>query len=256
MYTAKKQLIIVYSSLGIGWLLLMFAIFTLILSGCTKEVLGGSGNVVTEKRQPGNFTDVVVKGNFTVKLQESDTTLVEVRTDDNFMRVVETNVVGTTLYIKLKDGVRLVQAKSILVYVKSPLYHAVTYSGTGNDGEGSIYNTDTIHTDHFSYTVNSNNNAVLLVKTPRLDFFLNGNGRMDVRGSADNYHCEVNGNPDINGAQLAAADASIILNGSGKHSINILNTLNAVINGSAKIQYLGDPVVHSDVQGTGSVEKY
>jgi len=34
MYTAKKQIIIVYSSLGIGWLLLMIIIFSFILSGC------------------------------------------------------------------------------------------------------------------------------------------------------------------------------------------------------------------------------
>jgi hypothetical protein len=251
MYTAKKQLIIVYSSLGIAWLLLMLVIFTFVLTGCSKEVLGGSGNVITEKRQPGNFTDVVVSGNFIVKLQESDTTQVEVRTDDNFMRVVETYVSGTTLYIKLKDGVRLVQANSIQVNLKSPLYHAITYSG-----EGTVSCIDTLHTDHFSYTVNSNNDAVFLVKTPKLDFVLNGNGHMDIRGSVDNYHCEVNGNPDISGTALAAADASITLNGSGKHSINIRNTLNAIIKGSAKIQYLGDPVVHSDVQGTGSVEKY
>lgn len=46
----KKQFIITYTSLSIGWLLLMIAIFSIILSSCTKENISGSGNVVTETR--------------------------------------------------------------------------------------------------------------------------------------------------------------------------------------------------------------
>jgi hypothetical protein len=260
MYTAKKQLIIVYSSLGIAWLVLMLVIFSFVLTGCSKEVLGGSGKVVTEKRQPGDFTDVVVDGTFIVILHESDTTEVTIRADDNLMRTVETFVSGTTLHIKLKDGVRVVHGNTMQIDLKSPVYHSVTYKAgrvlMPGDTEGTVYNVDTLHTDHFTYTVNSNNNAVFLVKTPKLDLFLNGNGHISVRGTADDYHCEVNGNADINGIELASADANIKLNGSGKHSIIVSNTLDAVVKGSGKIQYLGDPVVHSEVQGSGSVEKY
>lgn len=259
MYTAKKQLIIVYSSLGIAWFILMLVIFCFVLTGCSKEVLGGSGKVVTEKRETGNFTDVVVDGTFTVILEESDTTAVTVSADDNLMRAVDTYVSGTTLYVKVKDGIRVVHGNSMQVHLKSPLYHSVTYKAARavpGDPEGSVYNVGTLHTDHFTYTVNSNNNAVLLVETSRLDLYLNGNGRMNVKGSTRDYHCEVNGNAEINGKELASADASITLNGSGRHSIIVSKILNAVVKGSGKIQYLGDPVVHSDVQGSGSVEKY
>jgi hypothetical protein len=259
MYTAKKQLIIVYSSLGIAWLVLMLVIFSFVLTGCSKEVLGGSGKVVTENRQTGGFTDVVVDGNFIVTLHESDTTAVILSADDNLMRAVETYVSGTTLHIKLKKGIRVVHGNTMQIHLNSPVYHSVTYTSgrlMPGDTEGSVSNADTLHTDHFTYTANSNTNAVLLIETPKLDLFLNGNGYLSVRGSADEYHCEVNGNADINGIALASADARIKLNGSGKHSIIVSNTLDATVKGSGKIQYLGDPVVHSDVQGSGSVEKY
>lgn len=260
MYTAKKQLIIAYTSLGLGWLVLMFVIFSFVLAGCSKEVLGGSGKVVTEKRQTDKFTDVVIDGTFIVTLHESDSTEVAISADDNLIRTIETYVSGTTLHIKLKNGVRVVQGNTMQVHLKSPLYHSVTYKAgrvlLPGDTEGSVYSADTLHTDHFTYTVNSNNNAVFLVATPKLDLFLNGSGHMDVRGNTDDYHCEVNGNADINGIGLASADATIKLNGSGKHSIIVSNTLDATVNGSGKIQYMGDPVVHADVQGSGSVEKY
>lgn len=251
MYTAKKQLIIVYSSLSIGWLLLMLIIFSFILSGCTKEVLGGSGLVITELRKTGDFTDVTVDGPFIVHLRESDTTAVAVSADDNLMRVIETYVSGTTLHIKLKDGVRIPFSNSMQVHLKSAVYHTITYSGNG-----FIDNSDTLHTDHFSYTVNGNNNSSFIVETPRLELFLNGSGHMYLRGSADNYRCEMNGSAEIDGFDMTSADAAITLKGSGKHNISVSDKLTAVIKGSGSIRYQGDPSVNSDIEGSGTLVKF
>jgi hypothetical protein len=250
MYTAKKQLIIVYSSLGIGWLLLMFAIFTLILSGCSKNPYGGSGHVITEERHPGNFTDVTVDGPFIVYLEEAANTQVAVNAEDNLMQFIETYISGTTLHIKLKKNVQLHFFKDIKIYLKSPVYHTVNYSGNG-----FVQSIDTLHTDHFFCTINGVNNATLAIVTPKLEIALNGNGHIDLSGSTDNYICNIKEDGAIGGLNLTCADASIDIDGSGKQTLSVSRKLDVSIQGSGNVGYRGDPSVNSDIQGSGAVIK-
>jgi hypothetical protein len=250
MYTAKKQLIIVYSSLGIGWLLLMFAIFSFILSGCAKAPFGGSGHVVTTQRHTDKFTDVVVDGPFLVQLQEADSAQIEINAEDNLMQFIETYVKGSTLYVKLRDNVKLNYILNIRIYLKNSVYHSVTYSG-----EGSVKNTDTLHTDHFSCTINGVNSAYFNVITPKLDIALNGNGYIELSGNAHTYNSEIKGNGKVGGLGLGCTDATINVEGSGGQTITVLNTLDVSIQGSGNVQYKGDPSVNSDIQGSGAVIK-
>jgi hypothetical protein len=250
MYTAKKQLIIVYSSLGIGWLLLMLVIFSFILSGCNKEVLGGSGNVVTEERQTGSFTDVAVDGPFYVHLKQTADTHVAVKAEDNLMRVIETYVSGTTLHIRLKKGVRLNFYKDIQVYLQSNNYHSVSFSGSGN-----IDNTDTLHTDRFDYTVNGSGNAGFTVVATRLETLVNGSGNVTLHGSAGIYNSDISGSGDVSAIDLACTDAGISVKGSGGHTLSVSHALDVSIWGSGSVQYKGSPSVNTDIQGSGRVIK-
>ena len=250
MYTAKKQLIIVYSSLGIGWLLLMFAIFALILSGCTKNPYGGSGNVITEQRDPGKFTEVTADGPFIVYLQEAANTAVTINAEDNLMQFIETYVSGNTLHIKLKKNVQLHFIEDIKIYLKSPVYNAVNYSGNG-----FVQSIDTLHTDRFSCTINGVNNATLAIITPRLEIALNGNGHVDLSGSTDNYICKIKEDGAIGGLNLTCADASIDIDGSGRQTLSVSRKLDVSIQGSGNVRYRGDPSVNKDIQGSGAVIK-
>ncbi|GAA3948746.1 hypothetical protein GO495_24270 [Chitinophaga oryziterrae] len=250
MYTAKKQVIIVYSSLGIGWLLLMIVIFSFILSGCNKEVLGGSGLIVTEKRQTGNFTDVAVDGPFYVHLKQAADTHVEISAEDNLMRVIDTYVSGTTLHVTLKKGVRLNFYKDIQVYLQSAHYHVVSFSGSG-----SIDNTDTLRTDNFDYTVNGSGNARFTVVTPKLGTLVNGSGDVTLYGSAGVYNSDVNGSGDISALGLACTDAGISVKGSGEQTLSVSHALDVSIWGSGNVRYKGSPAVNTDIQGSGRVIK-
>jgi hypothetical protein len=75
----------------------------------------------------------MVDGRFKVTFHESDTTSVEVSADDNLLRVIEIYVIDSTLHIQLKKGVRVVMG-NMLVNIKSPVYHAITWSTINTDG--------------------------------------------------------------------------------------------------------------------------
>jgi hypothetical protein len=79
MMFMKKQFIITYTSLSIGWLLLMIAIFSIILSSCAKDNISGSGNVVTETRTTDPFTDVEISGPFAINLLQENNAKVEIK---------------------------------------------------------------------------------------------------------------------------------------------------------------------------------
>ncbi|SFE28595.1 Putative auto-transporter adhesin, head GIN domain [Chitinophaga sp. CF118] len=250
MYTVKKQTIIVYSSLGIGWLLLMLFIFSFILSGCSKEVLAGSGMVITEQRPTGNFTDVTVDGPFYVHLQQAADTRVEIIAENNLMRVIETEVRDSILHIRLKKGVRLNFFKDIHINLKNTTYHSVDFSGSGN-----IDNTDTLHTAHFAYAINGSGNARFTLETIKLETTINGSGSVNLCGSTSSYNSDINGSGDINGLDLLCSDASISVKGSGGHTLSVSHALDVSIHGSGNVKYKGSPTVNSDIQGSGRVIK-
>jgi hypothetical protein len=250
MYTAKKQTIIVYSSLGIGWLLLMLFIFSFILSGCTKEVIGGNGHVIAEQRQTGNFTAVAVDGPFFVHMKQTTDTRVEIDAEDNLMRVIETYVTDSVLHIRLKKGVRLNFYKDIQVYLQSSNYQRVSFSGSGN-----IENTDTLRTDSFAYTIDGSGDARFTLVTAQLTTVVNGSGNVTLHGSAGHYNSDTNGSGDISAIDLACTDAGINVEGSGGHTLSVSQTLDVSIRGSGNVRYKGSPAVSMDIQGSGRVIK-
>src|SRR6186713_467821 len=101
------------------------------------------------KRDPGKFTEVTADGPFIVYLQEAANTEVTINAEDNLMQFIETYVSGNTLHIKLKKNVQLHFIEDIKIYLKSPVYNAVNYSGNG-----FVQSIDTLHTDRFSCTIN------------------------------------------------------------------------------------------------------
>lgn len=118
----KKQFIITYTSLSIGWLLLMIAIFSIILSGCTKDNINGSGHLVSETRNIGALTDVEVSGDFEVHLKQGAVTALEIKAEDNIIGVVETGVRGNTLYVRIRERTHLRNHLPIEVYIQSPIF--------------------------------------------------------------------------------------------------------------------------------------
>lgn len=250
MYTVKKQTIIVYSSLSIGWLLLMLAIFSFILSGCSKEVMTGSGAIVTEQRLPGIFTNVAVDGPFQVHLKQAADTKVIVSAEENLMRVIETYVSDSTLHIRIRKDVRLNFFRDIHVTLQSANYHVISFSGSGN-----IDNIDTLYTDDFSYEISGSGGARFTVVSNLLKTFVNGSGNVSLYGHTDSYNSQLNGSGNVSGLDLSCLDADISVNGSGGHTLSVQHSLDVSIRGSGHVRYKGSPSVNADIEGSGKVTK-
>jgi len=246
----KKQFIITYTSLSIGWLLLMIAIFSIILSSCTKDNITGSGHVVSETRSIGALTDVEVSGDFEVHLKQAAATALEINAEDNIISAIETGVRGNTLYVRVRNRTRLNRHLPIKIYIQSPIFQRLQF-----DGSGTADNQDTIRTSLFKYEINGSGKGWLTLATTNLTTTINGSGDMVLKGNAGTHNSEINGSGTVSGADMEVQKANITISGSGRHALLVRRELDVRINGSGEVHYRGDANVVSNIKGSGKVIK-
>ncbi|MBO9731646.1 MAG: DUF2807 domain-containing protein [Chitinophaga sp.] len=246
----KRQFIITYTSLSVGWLLLMIAIFSIILSSCTKDNIDGSGHVVSETRSISPLTDVEVSGDFEVHLKQGVATSLGITAEDNIIGIVETGVRGNTLYIRIRDRKRLRRHLPIKIYVESPIFQRLQF-----DGSGTVDNQDTIRTSLFKYEVNGSGAGWLTLATGALNTTINGSGNMVLKGKADTHNSEINGSGNVDGAAMEVQKANITISGSGDHAAFVQQRLDVQIYGSGNVRYTGAASVVSNIMGSGKIIK-
>ncbi|MGN7821800.1 head GIN domain-containing protein [Chitinophaga sp. 22536] len=247
----KKQAIITYTSLSVSWLLLMLAIFTLILSSCARDQIAGSGNIVAETRNTSPFSEVEISGPFEVHLIQDSTAAVEIKAEDNVIAAVETNTSNNTLFIRLRNRVKLWRHMPIQVYVHSRSYQRINFAGSGY-----LDNKDTLRSSNFSYQINGSGNAALALAVQELHTRINGSGSLDIKGTAISLSSDINGSGRVRALDLDTQRADITIRASGDHSISVRDALTVGIYGSGDVVYAGNPQkVQTDIKGSGKVKK-
>ncbi len=246
----KRQFIITYTSLSVGWLLLMIAIFSIILSSCTKDNISGSGNVVTETRSTGPFTDVEISGPFELHLVQEQNASIAIKAEDNIVGVIETGMRSNTLFVRIKNRVNIRHHQPIRIYVHNPIFQRIKFNGSG-----SLDNQDTIHTTLFKYELNGSANAVLTLDATNLSTTINGSGNINMRGFAGTLNSDINGSGNVSAMNLEVQSANVTIRGSGEHALYVRKNLDAKIYGSGNIFYTGEARVVSEVKGSGKIVK-
>lgn len=247
----KKQVIVVYSGLSLGWLILMLAIFSFILSGCHRgDDVTGSGRVTTEERTVGHFSEVEVLGPFEIHLKQGPDQPVTIEAEDNIIPIIETYVRGEVLRIEVDDDTKLHNSKPIHIYLQSTSYRYVELAGSG-----SVDNTDTLRSDRFKYVMDGSGDATFTIVTDKLETEAYGSGNIVLRGKTPSYKSRMQGSGDIDALDLRATDAELEIFGSGDQTVNVSRTLDVAIYGSGDVRYKGNPEVKSKVHGSGKVSR-
>jgi len=249
--TGKQEYLITYSGLSVSLLLCLLAIFGLILSGCARENVHGSGRIITEERPVDRFEDLTIDGPLEVHVKQGALVPLRIQAEDNVMRVIETSVSGTNLRVRIRNGVNLKSFRPIHVYVQSEKYRRIIFSGSG-----SLTGTDTIKTPLFLYEVNGSNDANLKVDANEVRVVVNGSGNIDMEGLSRDYYSAINGSGDVRAEFLKTINAHVETNGSGEQRIWVVDKLWGHISGSGNVKYKGTPAsLNVTVSGSGRVTK-
>ncbi len=155
--------------------------------------------------------------------------------DPRLLEEVETEVRNGRLYIKREDTSWFSFGRDdygpLTVLVSVPELEGVLLAGSGNlDVEG--------------------------LEGGETKLTIAGSGRIDAEGTLEALHLTIHGSGDINTEKLITADAQVTINGSGDVRVHVREELNATINGSGEIAYLGEPEnVKSTVRGSGKIRR-
>ncbi len=222
----------------------------LLLSACGFGVLRGSGNVVTESREVGNFDSVDFSGSGDVIIDQNGTEGLKIEAEDNLVPHIRTEVRGHTLHIYF-DPMGMV----MLHPTKPMKFHLSMKDVTSVDlsGSGTIYS-EKITASSLSMKISGSGDTTIdSLTTDRLDIDISGSGKCLLKGDAAILSLNISGSGNCNSSNLNSKDVRIDVSGSGKAQVKADNRLDINISGSGDVIYSGNPRISQTVSGSGQI---
>ncbi len=229
---------------------------TAALSGCYYygPCLNGSGPVITELRDVGEFTGVVNSGSFDLYVTRADSFSVEVIAQENLTPIIETYVSGYMLVVKTENDACYRSGLPVEVYISMPETELLRLTGSGkvfadmtasseveisNSGSGYM-EIDSVMAETFMLS-NSGSGYISIVEAyvNELDLVQSGSGAI------------------LCGTLFGTTEVDIRHSSSGRISAVIEDgtVMDAVLSGSGQIELTGDvEVAEYSLNSSGRVD--
>jgi Putative auto-transporter adhesin, head GIN domain len=228
--------------------LLLLCTAFIILNSCNYTT--GSGNIITEKRQVGNFTGITASQSIDVEVTIGTVTEVKVEADDNIIKHVITDVSGDVLKIRIEDMVSL-NNTNIKVFVTTPGLKSIGASSSANVKVLGVIKSD----GKVSFDASSSGDIEAEVDAPEVDAEVSSSGSVTLNGRTKNFKADASSSGDIKSAGLLTENTTATANSSGSADVHASVSLNADASSGGDITYRGAATVKKDESSGGSVDK-
>ena len=218
------------------------------LNGCSAKKVKGSGNVVTEARQLPDFNRIHLKGLGRVFLTGGEEPSVEIKTDDNILPVIKTEVSDGKLVISHEN---YNPRPTILHYFIT----AKELKGVAVSGSADITSDGKFVSDTFSADISGSGDVRLELEVERLESDISGSGSMRFSGRTNLLDASITGAGNIRALDMQARNVSLKITGSGNCEVNAFETLDVKITGSGDVKYKGSPQISKKVTGSGKIRQ-
>lgn len=203
--------------------------------GCVQvnnggPTIQGSGNIKTETRNVGDFGAIRLTSPAKVIITGAAANSVTVTADDNLLPLFISEVKDGTLSLSYAKD-KSFQTKNF------PVYHV----GVANLRELQVAGSGDVKTSKLD------SNTLSVVVT--------GSSDVSLAGRAEDLTVSASGSSSINAGELRAKTAKVVVRGSSDVTVNASDTLDAQVNGSGSLIYLGTPKLTKSVSGTGSIKQ-
>jgi hypothetical protein len=217
------------------------------LNGCGKETVRGSGKVVDEERPVAEFKTIQLKGFGRVVLTKGEPHSIVIRTDENIMPLIETDVENGKLVIS--QGNYNLKPTSLDFNIT-----VANLKGIAISGSGDVVGKSRFVSDDFSAKISGAGDMTLELDVADLETKISGSGSMNLSGQTDRHDAAISGSGKINAFDMQTKNVSLKVSGSGNCKVNATETLYARISGSGDVFYKGRPRITSKISGSGSLE--
>ena len=190
-------------------------------------MIDGSGRIVQQNRNVGEFRAVHTMGSENVEVRFGPSTSVVIAADDNILPLLTSRVVDGTLKIESRGSYRT--HTPIRVWITTPRLDEFTSQGSGNV-------------------------VIRDVSSPHLKLTLQGSGDIQANGRTGELDLALLGSGRARLADLSATDVSAGVFGSGEAIVRASGKLDAQMFGSGVVRYVGNPKsLRSSRFGSGKI---
>lgn len=210
--------------------LVMVLVIASVASGCFGNSVRGSGTVISESRDVKDFTRIEFVGIGKLRIEQSDTESLSIRTDDNLMEHIATTVENGTLKLHTKNDVNLNPSSEITYTLLVKKLERVGVSG------GAEMDATGIHTESMTLAVSGAGDMKITGDTVDLKIAISGAGKLSAEG-------------------FPSKSATVSISGAGHAVVAVSERLDVDVSGAGHVEYVGDPKVTQNITGVGSVTK-
>jgi Putative auto-transporter adhesin, head GIN domain len=214
---------------------------TATFSGCFYygPCLNGSGPVISEVREIGDFTGVTNTGSFDVFITNADEYSVEIIAQENLIPIIETYVSGYTLIVKTQNDACFKSSSAVEIHVSMPETELLRLSGSGRVFADLLESTEV--------EISNSGSGYMEIDSVMADSYVvsnAGSGYLSVEGS---YVSEMDAIQSGSGGILCgilygAAEINIRHSSSGRVEATMVDgtVMDVVLSGSGRVLLEGE----------------
>jgi Putative auto-transporter adhesin, head GIN domain len=203
-----------------------FAGLILLFAGCRWGGIRGNGNITTDQRSVGPFSEIDASGTLQIEWRSGSPSL-SITTDENLLSHIDSENIDSRL--RLRSRGNLWPTHGIKVVVSSPTRVGAKLTGATR------------------LTADQLSGAKFAVEST-------GAARVTLDGSVDELLADMTGASDLSAKALQTKTAEISTTGAADADISVSDALKVSITGAGKVNYSGNPAtIEKHITGAGSI---
>jgi Putative auto-transporter adhesin, head GIN domain len=222
------------------------------ISSCEAPIIG-AGKIVSEQRNCKNFNAVIndLPGDVHITCKADTGYSCKISAQENILKLIECSIEKDELLIRIKRTARITTMEGIVVEITMPTIKGLKMLGSGN----ALIDGNAISENLLCAMMGSGNIKVLGATIGKLRADITGSGNIDFENcTSQKAEYALKGSGKINANNAPSDSVRAIVAGSGSIDCMAVKVLDAEINGSGNITYLGKPsVIRNKIGGNGKI---
>ena len=213
------------------------------------EPVQGSGRIVSQARQPGQFHGVELTMGARVEVVTGGDDTLTIEGDDNLLPLVDTAVQNGVLTIRPVKRNMQIDGRRLKIVVRARNVDSLGVAGSGT------MEAKRIRADKLTLEV-AGSGALDIdgIDAKSVDVEVAGSGKVEAAGQAGRASISIAGSGKADTTRLNVQHATVSVSGSGQSLLAARSTITANITGSGNVGYYGDAQITKAVAGSGTVQ--
>lgn len=228
--------------------LLLLILPGLLLFSCNYRT--GSGNIISESRETGNFDAVSISGGFDTEIKTGPGYSVLVEADDNIMRYIEVETRGNTLKI-YTEGLNSYNNVYMKVYITAPAINKIKASASAEVVVSGILS----NSGNLNFNASSGAAIKAEVDAPVVSSDVSSGAEIILNGRTKTYEADASSGSEIDSWNLLSENTTVQVSSGASAKVHASVKLNAKASSGASVTYHGAAVVNQSVSSGGGVSK-